>query len=98
MEASQTRELIISTAADDDDMVAVSVTDTGSGIPPELASQLFQPFVTNKSHGMGVGLSICRTIVEAHGGRITVKANPAGGTTFQFTVGAPRQEDSSDGE
>ena len=98
MEASQTRELVISTAADDDDMVAVSVTDTGSGIPPELASQLFQPFVTNKSHGMGVGLSICRTIVEAHGGRITVKANPAGGTTFQFTVRAPRQEGSSDGE
>jgi two-component system sensor kinase FixL len=98
MAASPRRELVIATAAADDDMVAVSVTDTGSGIPPELASQLFQPFVTNKSHGMGVGLSICRTIVEAHGGRITAKASPAGGTMFQFTVRAPRQEGSSDGE
>jgi FixJ family two-component response regulator len=69
MEASQRRELVISTAAGDGDMVAVSVADTGSGIAPELMSQLFQPFVTNKRHGMGVGLSICRTIVEAQADR-----------------------------
>jgi two-component system sensor kinase FixL len=96
MQASQTRELVISTAAGDDDMVAVSVADTGSGIAPELMSQLFQPFVTNKRHGMGVGLSICRTIVEAHGGQITVEPNPGGGTIFRFTLRAARGEDFSD--
>jgi len=96
MEASQRRELVISTAAGDDDMVAVSVADTGSGIAPELMSQLFQPFVTNKRHGMGVGLSICRTIVEAHGGQITVEPNPDGGTIFRFTLRAATGEDLSD--
>jgi len=100
MEASQRRELIISTAASaaagDDDMVAISVVDTGAGIAPELMSQLFQPFVTNKRHGMGVGLSICRTIVEAHGGQITVEPNPAGGTIFRFTLRAATGEDFSD--
>jgi two-component system, LuxR family, sensor kinase FixL len=96
MEASQRRELVISTAAGDDDMVAVSVADTGSGIAPELMSQLFQPFVTNKRHGMGVGLSICRTIVEAHGGQIRAEPNPAGGTIFRFTVRAASGEDFGD--
>ncbi len=100
MEASQRRELVISTAASaaagDDDMVAVSVADTGAGIAPELMSQLFQPFVTNKRHGMGVGLSICRTIVEAHGGQISVEPNPAGGTIFRFTLRAASGEDFGD--
>src|SRR5499426_1827227 len=96
MEASQRRELVISTAAGDDDMVAVRVADTGSGIAPELMSQLFQPFVTNKRHGMGVGLSICRTIVEAHGGQITVEPNPDGGTIFRFTVRTASGEDFGD--
>jgi two-component system, LuxR family, sensor kinase FixL len=96
MEAAQTRELVISTAADDDDMVAVSVADTGSGIAPELASQLFQPFVTNKREGMGVGLSICRTIIEAHGGQIVVEPNPAGGTIFRFTLRAATGEGFTD--
>jgi two-component system sensor kinase FixL len=96
MEASQSRELVISTATRDDDMVAVSVVDTGAGIAPELMSQLFQPFVTNKRHGMGVGLSICRTIVEAHGGQITVEPNPGGGTIFRFTVRAASGEDFGD--
>src|SRR6516165_2706609 len=95
MAASQRRELVVSTAAGDDDVIAVSVADTGSGIAPELMSQLFQPFVTNKRHGMGVGLSICRTIVEAHGGQITVEPNPAGGTIFRFTLQAATAEDSS---
>ena len=70
METSPRRELIISTQAADDEMVAIGVADTGSGIAPDMTSQLFQPFVTNKRHGMGVGLSISRTIVEAHGGQI----------------------------
>jgi two-component system, LuxR family, sensor kinase FixL len=96
MAASERRELVISTAAGDDDTVAVSVVDTGAGIAPELMSQLFQPFVTNKRHGMGVGLSICRTIVEAHGGQITVERNPAGGTIFRFTLRAASGEDFGD--
>jgi len=96
MAASQRRELVISTAAGDGEMVAVSVADTGSGIAQDLMSQLFQPFVTNKRHGMGVGLSICRTIVEAHGGQITVEPNPDGGTIFRFTVRAASEEDFGD--
>ena len=93
MDASARRELVISTRAADDDMVAISVADTGSGIAPEMSQQLFQPFVTNKRHGMGVGLSISRTIVEAHGGQIGVEANPVGGTIFCFTLrGVSREE------
>jgi two-component system, LuxR family, sensor kinase FixL len=61
-----------------------------------MMSQLFQPFVTNKRHGMGVGLSISRTIVEAHGGQIGVEPNPEGGTIFRFTLRAVTQEDVRD--
>jgi two-component system sensor kinase FixL len=96
MESSQRRELVISTVAAKDGMIAISVADTGAGIAPEMMSQLFQPFVTNKRHGMGVGLSISRTIVEAHGGQIGVEPNPAGGTVFRFTLRAVTQEDMRD--
>jgi two-component system sensor kinase FixL len=95
MEGSAKRELTVATKAADDDTIAISVTDTGSGISPEMTSQLFQPFVTTKRHGMGVGLSISRTIVEAHGGKIEVHPNPAGGTIFRFTLRAVTQEDLS---
>jgi two-component system sensor kinase FixL len=74
-------------------MVRINVADTGPGIDPEIASQLFQPFVTTKPQGMGVGLSISRTIVEAHGGQITVGPNPGGGTIFSLTVRAVSKED-----
>jgi two-component system sensor kinase FixL len=67
-------------------MARVSVADTGPGISDEVAGQLFQPFVTTKAQGMGVGLSISRTIIEAHGGRIWVEPNPAGGAVFHFTL------------
>jgi two-component system, LuxR family, sensor kinase FixL len=86
-------ELVISTAPTDDHMLLISVSDTGPGIAPEIASQLFQPFVTTKQQGMGVGLSISRTIVESHGGRIWVEPNPDGGTVFRFTIGAVTHED-----
>jgi two-component system sensor kinase FixL len=93
MEEREKRELIVSTAPADDDMVEISVSDTGVGIAPEMASQLFQPFITTKRHGMGVGLSISRTIVEAHGGQIGVEPNPAGGTIFRFTIRAVTKEE-----
>lgn len=86
METSEVRDLTIAIARTDRGFVRVSVIDTGSGIAPEVAKQLFQPFVTTKRDGMGVGLSISRTIVEAHGGQIWVEQNPLGGTIFHFTL------------
>jgi len=71
----------------------VSVADTGSGIAPEVVSQLFQPFITTKQQGMGVGLSICRTIVESHGGQIWAEPNPGGGTIFHFTLRGVRKDE-----
>jgi len=96
MEQSDRRELTIATERDPDGMAAVKVSDTGTGISPDVASQLFQPFITTKPHGLGVGLSISRTIVESHGGRITVGTNPQGGTIFRFTVRAVSQEELRD--
>src|SRR6516165_6306261 len=88
MEQSHHRELMIGTERGEDGMAIVKIIDTGSGIAPEIAGQLFQPFVTTKSHGLGVGLSISRTIIESHGGRISVEPNPSGGTIFRFTLRA----------
>jgi len=85
METSSRRELTIAVARKDE-FARFAVTDTGTGISPEIAQHLFQPFVTSKVNGMGVGLSICRTIIEAHGGRISAGANEGGGTVFEFTL------------
>ena len=93
MQVSERRELVVSTQAAKDDMVAVEVADTGGGISPEIASRLFQPFVTTKKSGMGVGLSICRTIIQSHGGQIAVAPNPGGGTIFRFTLRAAAAEE-----
>jgi two-component system, LuxR family, sensor kinase FixL len=82
------RELIVATETVGDGMIAVAVEDTGPCIAAEVANQLFQPFVTTKQHGMGVGLSISKTIIEAHGGRIWTEPTPGGGTTFRFTLRA----------
>ena len=93
METSARRELILMAAPAADGMVSVSVSDTRSGIAPEIMSQLFQPFITTKRQGMGVGLSISRTIIEGHGGRIWAEANPAGGTVFHFTLRTVSEEE-----
>ena len=66
--------------------VEVSVTDRGPGLSPEAEERIFEPFFTTKPSGMGMGLSICRTIVEAHGGRLWAEARPGGGTTFRFSL------------
>src|SRR5690606_11565970 len=96
MEDTTTRELSVTVTPADDNQVKISVADTGSGIDPEVSKHLFQPFVTSKRHGMGVGLSISRAIVEAHGGRIWAEANPGGGTIFHFTLAAVREGDVDD--
>lgn len=97
MAESPRRELLISTAPDEVNMALISVSDTGPGISPDIANQLLQPFVTTKSAGMGVGLSISRTIVEAHGGRIWVEPTPGGGATFRFTLKLAFKEEAADG-
>jgi two-component system sensor kinase FixL len=71
-----------------DDMIEVAISDTGHGFSPEAQANLFQTFFTTKETGMGVGLSISRTIVEAHGGRMWAETNPSGGATFHFTLPA----------
>lgn len=86
MVGSRIRALTIRAAPLADESVQISIEDTGSGISDEIAQQLFQPFVTSKQRGMGIGLSICRTIVEAHGGRIWFEAAARGGTIFHFTI------------
>lgn len=86
MDGSLLRELTIKVESIDAEFARVSVADTGAGVAPEVADQLFQPFVTSKRTGMGVGLSISRTIIETHGGRIGFAANPGGGTVFSFTL------------
>ncbi len=96
METSKKRELIMSAMPIENDMMAISVADTGSGIPAEMDKQLFQPFVTTKQHGMGVGLSISRTIIDAHGGQIRAEPNPGGGTIFRFTLPRVNKEDVGD--
>jgi signal transduction histidine kinase len=86
MARSPRRELLITTSLSDESLIEVMVADTGPGLAPEVREKLFQPFVTTKSTGMGVGLSICHAIVETHGGRMWVEDNPGGGTVFRFTV------------
>jgi len=80
------RALLISTEMTDEGWSRVSVADTGPGIADDVRERLFQPFMTTKAQGMGVGLSISRSIIEAHGGRIWAEANPGGGALFRFTL------------
>ncbi len=84
--AGHARELVVQVGTPDPATVSVSVTDTGPGLAPHIQQRLFEPFQTTKQGGMGVGLSICRSIVENHGGLITAGAAAGGGTTFTFTL------------
>lgn len=93
MQDAPRRELVISSDLTDDGWTRVSVTDFGGGITDEVREKLFQPFMTTKPQGMGVGLSISRSIIEAHGGRIWAEPNPHRGTIFRFTLPPADPED-----
>lgn len=82
----KTRAMLISTGLTEQGWSQVSVADTGPGIAAEVLERLFQPFMTTKPQGMGVGLSISRSIIEAHGGRIWAETNPGGGAVFRFSL------------
>jgi signal transduction histidine kinase len=82
----EARELLISTEQSQADGVLVSVGDTGPGVDPGNFERIFDSFFTTKSMGMGLGLSICRSIIEAHGGRLWASANVPRGAVFQFTL------------
>ena len=97
MEQVERRELKIGTRAiPQQGMAEVLVADTGPGIAPELAERLFQPFVSTKATGMGLGLSICREIVEAHHGRLTTAPAASGGTVFRMTLPIASREGAAD--
>jgi signal transduction histidine kinase len=86
------RELRIGTDTDASGGVLVSVRDTGAGLDTRSANRLFEAFYTTKPEGLGMGLAICRSIIEAHGGRLWASANEPRGTVFQFTLPAERDE------
>lgn len=85
-DAAPERRVLRIEARAEDGQVAVAVIDNGHGIAPEVAERLFSPFFSTKAEGMGMGLSICRTAIEFHGGTLTHAANPGGGTVFTFTL------------
>jgi two-component system, LuxR family, sensor kinase FixL len=86
MQDQPTRDLLVSSRLVQGGMVEISVADTGPGLADEVRAKLFEPFITTKVSGMGVGLSVCRTIVESHGGRLWADDNLSRGTIFRFTV------------
>jgi signal transduction histidine kinase len=79
--------VVVSVAAHEDEVV-ISVTDAGPGLPTEALERLFATFYTSKAHGMGLGLSIARSIVEAHGGRVQAENNPIAGARFSVVLPA----------
>jgi signal transduction histidine kinase len=86
MAGQDQREMTLATRVLDDGMIEVAVVDIGPGIPGDIAGRLFEPFVSNKRDGMGLGLSISRSVIEAHGGRLTTGPKPGGGTILRFTI------------
>jgi two-component system sensor kinase FixL len=93
MHDSKRRELAVSTWRDADGQVAIEVADTGPGIAQDIMGRLFQPFVTSKANGMGIGLSISRRIIGAHGGALSARRNARGGTTFRIELPARVREE-----
>ena len=91
LSASETRTIVVATAQRDG-VIEVEVSDTGPGLAPDIEPRLFEPFVSSKRDGIGIGLSICRTIVEGHGGEITAESHEGGGTTFRFSVPVHSEE------
>ena len=85
------RQIVVRTGLGDNGTVKVAVADSGSGIPVDSLPKLFEPFFTAKKDGMGMGLSIARTIVEAHCGKIWAENNSAAGATFYFTMPVSRE-------
>ena len=81
-----TGNIIVQTRLLPNETIETTVTDNGPGIDADMAGRMFSPFQTSKPSGMGMGLSISRTIIEAHGGRMTVSANSGRGVTFNFTL------------
>jgi C4-dicarboxylate-specific signal transduction histidine kinase len=86
------RRLIVRTKSIDGSNVLIEVQDSGTGIPPEKLESIFDPFITSKPEGLGMGLSICRTIIERHGGKIWAANNPDGGATFSITLPVTRDQ------
>ncbi|MDO9488311.1 MAG: ATP-binding protein, partial [Sphingomonadaceae bacterium] len=86
IEKSDTKLVTVSSAMAANDQVTIRIEDSGSGVAAQVKRHLFSPFVTTKETGMGVGLSICRSIVEAHGGQLWVEDAPGGGAAFCFTL------------
>jgi two-component system sensor kinase FixL len=96
MKDSPKRELHVGVRPSGEDGLVVTVEDSGPGISEEIAGQLFKPFTTTKSGGMGIGLSISKRIVEAHGGDMTVSRSKLGGASFSFTLPAYNEEEDAD--
>jgi two-component system sensor kinase FixL len=89
LDGVERREIVISTRRAGEDSIEIEVADSGPGLAPAVADRLFQPFVTTKPAGLGIGLSICRSIVDAHGGRLWASDNPGGGMIFHVRLPTP---------
>jgi two-component system sensor kinase FixL len=93
LQECEKREMVVSTSLFEIDMVRTDIADTGPGLPESVKQNLFEPFTSTKAHGLGVGLSISRSIIEAHHGRLWAEPNPSGGTTFSFVLPLADAED-----
>lgn len=93
MQDCERKELLVTTKLRDARMVEVAVADTGSGLSEEIGERLFQPFVTTKPSGMGMGLAISKRIIEAHGGELWAEPHPGGGAIFRFTLESALKSD-----